>query len=135
MSVEIWKSLDNFSKYTISNLGHIKVVKTGLILKSTMKGGYCCVRIVNDDGIQVPMKVHRVIALCYILNPENKATVDHIDHNKENNKVSNLRWATTKEQNNNKKKKEIYGLGVSRIVWRINTVTNEKIESYESIKL
>jgi hypothetical protein len=134
MSIEIWKTLNNFSKYEISNLGNIKVKKTSLILKPTIKGGYCCVRIVNDDNIQVSMKVHRVIALCYILNPENKATVDHIDHDKENNKVSNLRWATITEQNNNKKKKEIYGLGVSRTVWRIDKETDEKIESYESIK-
>lgn len=47
-------------------------------------------------------KVHRLIALTFLPNPENKPTVDHIDRNKENNNLSNLRWASYKEQGQNK---------------------------------
>ena len=51
--------------------------------------------------------VHRLIAECFIPNPEHKPTVDHIDRNPSNNMVSpicNLRWATQHEQNINAKK-------------------------------
>lgn len=45
--------------------------------------------------------VHRLVAETFIPNPENKTTVDHIDRVRDNNVISNLRWATPKEQNEN----------------------------------
>jgi len=53
------------------------------------------------DGVHKYWSIHRLIALTFIPNPENKPTIDHIDRNKQNNNVSNLRWATPAEQSSN----------------------------------
>ena len=48
--------------------------------------------------------VHRLVAMVYLDNPENKPTVDHIDDNPDNNDLTNLQWATMLEQSHKKTK-------------------------------
>ena len=48
------------------------------------------------------LTVHRIVAEHYIPNPENKPQVDHIDRNRLNNHVSNLRWVTCQENIDNR---------------------------------
>jgi len=135
MSEEIWKVIDNFSNYEISSFGNIRNKITKYILKPCIKSGYLCTTIKNDDGNK-SIKLHRIVALSFILNPENKYSVNHVDHNKLNNNLSNLEWATSIEQNNHKRKpkKEIKELVSSRPVWRIDKDTNEKLEYYKTIR-
>ena len=51
----------------------------------------------NNKAEKVP--IHRLVAEAFISNPQNKPTVDHIDGDRLNNKIDNLRWATYSEQN------------------------------------
>lgn len=55
------------------------------------------------DGKRKQFRVHRLVAIHYIPNPDNKPEVDHIDRDRINNHVSNLRWVTGSENCQNKK--------------------------------
>jgi hypothetical protein len=136
MSNEIYKTINHFSNYEISNFGNLKNKITQKILKCSEKSGYLCISFKNDRGEYKTFKIHRLVALTFIPNPKNKFTVNHKDHNKKNNNLQNLEWATTTEQNNHKRKppKEITELVSSRAIWRIDKDTNEKLELFKTIK-
>lgn len=75
-------------------------------------------------------RVHRLVAECFIPNPENKPTVDHIDRVRDNNSVDNLRWATTAEQNLNTER--VLFKGDPKVVkdsW--NKANHDKILAYK----
>ena len=136
MSEEVWKKIEKFSNYEISNFGNLRNKTTNKFRKPTIKSGYLCTNIKNDKGECKSMKIHRLVAMSFIPNIENKYSVNHKDHNKLNNKLDNLEWATATEQNNHKRKpkKEIQELVSSRAVWRLDKNTNEKIEYYKTIR-
>jgi len=97
--MEKWKKVEHLDKYLISNKGRLKNEKTGRILKTKVnKRGYLCNTISVNGKIMV-VKIHRLIAISFIPNPENKITVNHIDGNKTNNNINNLEWATYSENN------------------------------------
>ena len=65
--------------------------------------GYYYVCLYKDKKSQ-HIYIHRLIGLHYIDNPNNKKYIDHIDRNKLNNNINNLRWASASENNYNKNK-------------------------------
>ena len=74
--------------------------KSGICVQHRNRLGYMTVGI-NINGVKKRMFVHRLLAITYIENPENKKEIDHIDGNPSNNSLDNLRWATPKENSNN----------------------------------
>jgi hypothetical protein len=131
--IEVWKEINNFDNYEVSTFGKVRNKKTGRILKAANNGGYYSV---NLSKIKSNYKqVHRLVALAFIENPENKSDVNHKDKNKLNNHLSNLEWNTSKENNIHK------SLGVKQTtnqnlaIWRIDLNTGEYLEKYNSIYL
>lgn len=91
--------LPGFSNYIVNRDGSVYSKRLRKNLKTHNRGnGYLQYRLVNDDGRVVAMSAHRLVAICYIPNPESKPTVNHINRIKTDNRVENLEWATYPEQ-------------------------------------
>jgi len=95
--IEIFKKIENYPNYQVSNYGYVKSLYTGKVLKESFdKRGYPRVKLYNVLGSKT-FRIHRLVAIHFIENPDNKEQVNHIDGNKLNNKAFNLEWNTCKE--------------------------------------
>ena len=109
---EIWKTIDGYENYQVSNFGNVKNLKTNRLLKKQYSKGYFRVRLYNKINNK-KFSVHRLVAINFISNPYNKPQVNHINGIKSDNKIENLEWNTSKENINhsffNKLQKPIFG--------------------------
>lgn len=131
--LELWSDLPselNLNKYQISTLGRIENKETGYMLSPIHKEGYCRVNLVHDNGAKNNYYMHRLVAITFIPNPENKPTVNHKNHTRYDNNVWNLEWATHKEQNNDRSQPSI------RPSRKVLQFTNDRqlIKIWDSVK-
>lgn len=104
-NAENWRDIDGYDNYMISNLGNIKNTKTKKILKHLIKpNGYHAIDL-SKDNKTVRYYIHRLVADAFINNPDNKPNVDHINNDKNDNTIFNLRWVTHSQNMMNRKKK------------------------------
>jgi hypothetical protein len=99
--MEEWKYVEGYPEYEVSSLGRLRSHKNGKETYFNLKPdswGYVIVTI-SKDGERKGIRFHRLVAQHFLPNPENLATVNHLDGNKLNNAVSNLEWASQSENN------------------------------------
>lgn len=126
--MEIFKDIEGFEGYyQISNLGRIKalrrkvkspirhnkyVYKKERIRYATKNSlGYYNLKLYKK-GIKRGFPLHRLLAIAFIPNPENKPFINHIDGNPSNNKIENLEWCTQSENI-----QHAYNIGRKKASW------------------
>jgi hypothetical protein len=134
MEEEFWKSIESFENYEVSTFGQVKNTNTNKLMKINSKCGYLCISLVNTFGKKT-FTTHRLVALAFVPNPENKSDVNHKDKNKHNNNISNLEWNTKTENNIHSKLNVIITTNRNKSINRIDKITNEILEKYNSIGL
>ena len=142
---EIWAKTTISANYEVSNIGNVrslldnfkrKRITPKILKKSKYRSGYYYVNIYSN-GVIKKMKVHRLVAMAFIPNPNNKPHINHLNAVRTDNRVENLEWCTAKENvhytwyvskrgnpNIGKQFKKQW-IGVSKY-----TLTDEFIESY-----
>jgi hypothetical protein len=112
---EIWKEITGFEGYyEVSTLGNIRSVDRVLNcpwgevypakgkIKATCKDRYGYSHVcLSKEGKKCYPTVHRLVALTFIANPNNLPCIDHIDGDRLNNVVENLRWCSVADNNRN----------------------------------
>ena len=103
---ELFKRIDGYDNYSISNYGNVKNSKTNRIMKpGNNKQGYKLINLCKKGKVKM-FKVHRLVGIAFLENFDNKPVIDHIDNNPANNNVKNLRWCSQKDNLANQGKRE-----------------------------
>lgn len=115
---EVWKVINGFEAYKVSNYGRVYSTKTLRLLKPLKHTrGYLQVQL----GRKNKLLVHRLVAEAFLPNDSNKPFINHIDGNKANNCVSNLEWVTQYE---NMQHASTAGLLTTRAIEQLDTNGN-----------
>lgn len=91
---EMWVDIPEYEGlYSISNMGRVKNKKGDLLNPSLAKDDYSYPLVgLTKNKKSKSITLHRLVAISFIPNPENKPCVNHKDGNKNNSMSSNLEW-------------------------------------------
>lgn len=108
--MEVFKDIKSNPDYQISNEGRVWSKKSNRYMKLQKDAcGYLRVQLYMGNGKGRTEKVHRLVAIAFIDNPDNLPEVNHINHQRDDNRVENLEWITHKE--NSEKMQKVRQVG------------------------
>lgn len=95
---EIWKDIKGYEGlYQVSDKGRVWSVRKQKIIKASENScGYMKITLIAKNGKKKEERIHRLVAIAFIPNPNNYPQVNHKDEDKTNNCVENLEWCTAR---------------------------------------
>lgn len=141
LSGENFKPIHGFSRFLINQNGTIKSIcnKFPVIRKPYVNhNGYLAMTLIGDDNISCTKLVHRLVAVTHIPNPNNLPIVDHINRNKTDTNINNLRWVTHSENGfnvNREKFKHAKKIGRYTTDNKLMDIFNSVEEAVEKLNL
>ena len=131
--MEEWKSCEKFPDYEFSNLGKIRNKNTLVhITHNSGEEGYVRITITNYQACRCSILVHRLVATCWIPNPEKKPTVNHKNSVRNDNRIENLEWSTDQEQTDHRMANGRKTNSFRNKIWKLDPKTSEKICLYDN---
>lgn len=126
----MWKTIQDFTKYEVSDQGEIRNIKTKRILKpSKCANGYLQVHLRRDNKTHFKY-VHRLVAEAFL---EGEGEVNHLDGNSSNNSIHNLEWVTHKENIRHSYKQLNRTPPRGRVIIRVQYLNGE-IKEFNGVK-
>ena len=126
---EQWKAIEGYSNYEVSTYGRVRNIKTNKIVKPRPTNrGYLRVALYSDNGKKYgkDITIHSLVLNAFSVKPEGNYEPDHINLNKFDNRLENLRWVTRKEN--------LKSRSTSRLVGKYDVETEKLIKVFETLK-
>ena len=118
LTKENFKFIKGYEKYMISDYGRVFSIKRHKFLKPYINSfGYYVVNLC-ENKIKKTIKIHRLVGLHFLENPENKKCLDHINNIRTDNRLENLRFATLNENSHNAKIRKDNTTGIKGIYFK-----------------
>ena len=118
---EVWRSISEYLNYQVSNIGRVRNSITGRILKPvTNTNGYYFVCLCSN-GKRTTRNIHRLVGQEFLPPPENddQTLIDHIDRDRFNNCITNLRFVTRSQNCMNRTKQSNSTSAYKGVSWHI----------------
>ena len=128
-----WKHIDD--KYYISSNGQVLSIlnEREIILRTRLdRYGYEVVTL-HVGGKALTRKIHRLVAIAFIPNPDGLETVNHIDGIKTNNTVNNLEWKSVADNHTHAFKIGLHTIGENRKAGRKVKLNNSSVKEIKAL--
>ena len=117
LNLTVWLPIKDYPNYEVSICGSVRNFTTKRILKPGLStNGYYSI-VLCKNNIHKTHYIHHLVCKTFIPNVGNKKCIDHVDSNRLNNTISNLRWASHQDNNRNRQLSSKNTSGIKGVDW------------------